>query len=199
VKAFVEVTGVVAVLDRADVDTDQIIPKQFLKRIERSGYGEFLFFDWMKDPAFALRQPAARGASILLTGRNFGCGSSREHAAWALEDAGFRAILAPSFGDIFHTNALKTGLVPVELDEAVLAQITGLLADDPELTVDLEACELRHAGGFRVGFAFDPFAREMLLEGLDEIALTLRREPDIARFERAHRAGIDTRALAAGG
>jgi 3-isopropylmalate/(R)-2-methylmalate dehydratase small subunit len=199
VKAFRTVSGVVAVLDRADVDTDQIIPKQFLKRIERSGYGEFLFFDWMKDPAFELRQPAVQGATILLTGRNFGCGSSREHAAWALEDAGFRAILAPSFGDIFHTNALKTGLVPVELDEPVLAEIHGLLRDDPELTVDLEACEVRHSGGFTVGFDFDPFAREMLLEGLDEVALTLRREEAIARFERAHPAGFDTRALAAGG
>ena len=110
-------------LDRADVDTDQIIPKQFLKRIERSGYGEFLFFDWMKDPEFELRQPEDEGAAILVAGRNFGCGSSREHAAWALEDAGFRVVLAPSFGDIFHTNAIKTGLAPIELAEDELDRI----------------------------------------------------------------------------
>ena len=115
-----QVTGRAAVLERADVDTDQIIPKQFLKRIERSGYGEFLFFDWMKDPAFVLRRPELAGAAILVAGRNFGCGSSREHAAWALEDYGFRAVLAPSFGDIFRTNAIKSGLAPIEVPEAEL-------------------------------------------------------------------------------
>jgi 3-isopropylmalate/(R)-2-methylmalate dehydratase small subunit len=196
VREFRRVTGTVAVLDRADIDTDQIIPKQFLKRIERSGYGEFLFFDWMKDPDFALRRPASRGASILLTGRNFGCGSSREHAAWALEDAGFRAVLAPSFGDIFHANALKTGLVPIELDEEVLAVIRDALAGDNELTVDLEACELTHPGGLRIAFELDAFARDMLLDGLDEIALTLRREEQISRYEASHRPRFDTRALA---
>ena len=113
-----QVTGRAAVLDRADVDTDQIIPKQFLKRIERSGYGEFLFFDWMKDPDFELHRPEYQGAEILVAGRNFGCGSSREHAAWALEDYGFRVVLAPSFGDIFRSNAVKTGLAPLELPEA---------------------------------------------------------------------------------
>ena len=118
-----QVTGKAAVLDRVDVDTDQIIPKQFLKRIERSGYGEFLFYDWMKDPAFELRRPENDGAAILVTGRNFGCGSSREHAAWALEDAGFRVVLAPSFGDIFHTNAIKTGLAPIELAEEELDRV----------------------------------------------------------------------------
>jgi 3-isopropylmalate/(R)-2-methylmalate dehydratase small subunit len=199
VRAFRSDTGRAVVLDRADVDTDQIIPKQFLKRIERSGYGEFLFFDWMKDPGFELARPSARGASILVTGRNFGCGSSREHAAWALEDAGFRVILAPSYGDIFHTNALKTGLLPIELDEDVLARTREALADDPELTVDLEACEIRHAGGLCVAFTVDPFAREMLLDGLDEISLTLRREQAIAAFESVHAVGIDTRTLAAAG
>jgi 3-isopropylmalate/(R)-2-methylmalate dehydratase small subunit len=183
-------------LDRADVDTDQIIPKQFLKRIERSGYGEFLFFDWMKDANFELRRPEAQGASILLAGRNFGCGSSREHAAWALEDAGFRVVIAPSFGDIFHQNALKSGLVPIELDGESLVQLKQAILADNELTVDLEGLELRHAGGLSLRFSFEPFAREMLLEGLDEIALTLRREREIARYEAAHPAKIDTLTLA---
>jgi 3-isopropylmalate/(R)-2-methylmalate dehydratase small subunit len=195
-RAFRRVSAPVAVLDRADVDTDQIIPKQFLKRIERSGYGEYLFFDWMKDPDFELRRPEFAGAAILLAGRNFGCGSSREHAAWALEDAGFRAVLAPSFGDIFHQNALKTGLAVVELDETALAELRAALGELNELTVDLESCEISHPGGLRLGFAFDPFAREMLLEGLDEIALTLRRDQAIAAFEEGHPAGIDTRPLA---
>jgi 3-isopropylmalate/(R)-2-methylmalate dehydratase small subunit len=196
VREFRRVTGVVALLDRADVDTDQIIPKQFLKRIERSGYGEFLFFDWMKDPDFELRRPAYRGASILLAGRNFGCGSSREHAAWALEDAGFRVVLAPSFGDIFHTNALKTGLAPIELDEEALAPIRGALARSNELTVDLVTCEISHSDGLSIPFRFDPFARSMLLDGLDEIALTLRRGEQIARYESVTTARFDTRALA---
>jgi 3-isopropylmalate/(R)-2-methylmalate dehydratase small subunit len=190
------VTGRAAVLDRVDVDTDQIIPKQFLKRIERSGYGEFLFFDWMKDPAFELRRPEYEGASILVTGRNFGCGSSREHAAWALEDAGFRVVLAPSFGDIFHTNATKTGLAPIELSEAELDQIKDALAGENELTVDLEAREISHPGGLRIGFRFDDFARHMLIEGLDDIALTLTRADRITAFEQAHPAPIDTGALA---
>ena len=190
-----QVTGRVAVLDRADVDTDQIIPKQFLKRIERSGYGEFLFYDWMKDPEFELRRPEYEGAQILVTGRNFGCGSSREHAAWALEDAGFRAVLAPSFGDIFRTNATKTGLVPIELDEAELAELKQALAADNRLTVDLEALELTHPGGLRIVFAFDEFDRQLLLHGLDDIALTLQRADRIAAYEQAHAARVDTTAL----
>ena len=195
-REFRSETGVCVLLDRADVDTDQIIPKQFLKRIERSGYGEFLFFDWMKDANFELRRPEAQGASILLAGRNFGCGSSREHAAWALEDAGFRVVIAPSFGDIFHQNALKSGLVPIELDGESLVQLKQAILADNELTVDLEGLELRHAGGLSLRFSFEPFAREMLLEGLDEIALTLRREREIARYEAAHPAKIDTLTLA---
>ncbi len=127
-RALRQVTGRVAVLDRADIDTDQIIPKQFLKRIERSGYGEFLFFDWMKDPAFELNRPEYRGAAILVTGRNFGCGSSREHAAWALEDAGFRIVLAPSYADIFWSNATKSGIAPIALAEDDLARIKGAVA-----------------------------------------------------------------------
>src|SRR3954454_9677342 len=131
-RALRAVAGTVAVLDRPDVDTDQIIPKQFLKRIERSGYGQYLFFDWMKDPAFELH--AYPGASILLAGRNFGCGSSREHAAWALDDYGFRVVIAPSFGDIFHTNAVKTGLAPVAVPAAELARVVSAVAARNELT-----------------------------------------------------------------
>lgn len=145
-----------------------------------------------------MRRPEAEGASILLTGRNFGCGSSREHAAWALEDAGFRVILAPSFGDIFHQNALKTGLLPIELDEPTLARLRAALASVAELTVDLETCELRHADGLRIPFVFEPFAREMLLEGLDEIALTLRRGEQIDAYEASHPGRFDTRSLTAG-
>jgi len=195
VRALQRVTGKAAVLDRPDVDTDQIIPKQFLKRIERSGYGEFLFFDWMKDPDFELRRPEYEGAQILVAGRNFGCGSSREHAAWALEDAGYRVVLAPSFGDIFHTNATKTGLAPIELPEAELAEIKAALARRNELTVDLEALELTHPDGLRVPFEFDEFARHMLVNGLDEIGLTLQREASIAAYEQAHPARFDTSLL----
>ncbi len=146
-KPLRQVSGRAAILDRPDVDTDQIIPKQFLKRIERSGYGEFLFFDWMKDPDFELRRPEYEGAQILVAGRNFGCGSSREHAAWSLEDAGFRVVLAPSFGDIFRTNATKTGMAPIVLPEDALEQIKAALAAQNELTVDLEALEIRHPNG----------------------------------------------------
>ncbi|HEY4349452.1 MAG TPA: 3-isopropylmalate dehydratase small subunit [Gaiellaceae bacterium] len=189
------VTGRSAVLDRVDIDTDQIIPKQFLKRIERSGYGEFLFFDWMKDPEFELRRPEYAEASILIAGRNFGCGSSREHAAWALEDAGFRFVLAPSFGDIFHQNAIKSGLAPIELDHDALERIKAAIAGTNELTVDLEALEITHADGLRIPFEFETFARHMLLNGLDDIALTLGREDRISDFESRVPAPFDTRSL----
>jgi 3-isopropylmalate/(R)-2-methylmalate dehydratase small subunit len=178
VKAFRSVTSRAVVLDRPDVDTDQIIPKQFLKRIERSGFGEFLFFDWRKDPGFELN--AQRGR-ILLTGRNFGCGSSREHAPWALQDYGFDAIVAPSFGDIFRQNSLKIGLLVVELPADQVRELMARARAGEELTVDLKA---KTAGGFP--FEIDDFTRECLLEGLDEIALTLRDEPAIAAYERAH-------------
>jgi 3-isopropylmalate/(R)-2-methylmalate dehydratase small subunit len=191
-----QVTGPAAILERPDVDTDQIIPKQFLKRIERSGYGEFLFFDWMKDPDFELRRPEYEGAQILVAGRNFGCGSSREHAAWSLEDAGFRIVLAPSYGDIFRTNATKTGMAPIVLPEAALEQIKAALAEQNELTVDLEALEIRHPNGLSIPFEFDPFARHNLLEGLDDIGLTLKREESIAAYEAAHLPRIDTLTLA---
>jgi 3-isopropylmalate/(R)-2-methylmalate dehydratase small subunit len=195
-KPLRQVTGRAAVLDRVDVDTDQIIPKQFLKRIERSGYGEFLFYDWMKDPGFELRRPEYEGAAILVAGRNFGCGSSREHAAWALEDAGFRVVLAPSFGDIFHTNATKAGMAPIEVSEADLDRIKAAVDEENELTVDLEALEIRHPNSLAVPFEFDEFVRHMLLEGLDEIGLTLERAGAIAAFEEAHPARIDTAAAA---
>ena len=175
------VEGRVAVLDRPDVDTDQIIPKQFLKRIERTGYGEFLFFDWMKDPDFELHKYS--DASILVAGRNFGCGSSREHAAWALEDYGFKAVLAPSFGDIFRNNAVKSGLAPVAVDtDAILAAVEV----ENTLTVDLEALEVRHPSGLAVPFELDPYDQETLVGGLDDIARTLQREGEIARYEASH-------------
>ncbi len=177
-KSFRKVTSRGVVLDRPDVDTDQIIPKQFLKRIERSGFGEFLFFDWRKDPDFELNHQEGK---ILLAGRNFGCGSSREHAPWALEDYGFEAIVAPSYGDIFRQNALKTGLLPVQLPEHQVRELMDRARAGEEITVDLEE---KIAGGFP--FAIDDFTRDCLLGGLDEIALTLRDEAAIAAYEAAH-------------
>ena len=195
-KPLRQVTARAAILDRPDVDTDQIIPKQFLKRIERSGYGEFLFFDWMKDPEFELRRPGFEGAQILVAGRNFGCGSSREHAAWALEDAGYRVVLAPSFGDIFRTNATKIGMAPIVVAQDDLDRIKSALAERNELTVDLEALEIRHPDGLTVPFMFDEFARHNLLEGLDDIGLTLQREDRIGAYEAAHAPRVDTLSLA---
>jgi 3-isopropylmalate/(R)-2-methylmalate dehydratase small subunit len=181
------ITGRVAVLDRPDVDTDQIIPKQFLKRIERTGFGEFLFYDWAQDPDFELNRPEARDAKILLTGRNFGCGSSREHAPWALQDRGFEAIVAPSFGDIFRTNCVKIGLLPIVLPQH---EVKELMQEDGELTIDLEEQTI---GLF--SFEFDPFERHCLLEGLDDIARALQHEEEIAAFEAANPARFATTAL----
>jgi 3-isopropylmalate/(R)-2-methylmalate dehydratase small subunit len=189
VKPFRRTTGRVAVLDRADIDTDQIVPKQFLKRIERTGFGEFLFFDWAKDLDFELNRPEAQGANILLTGRNFGCGSSREHAAWALQDYGFEVIVAPSFGHIFRTNSLKIGLLPVALPEEQLRELMAA-GSGAELAVDLEEQTI---GPHR--FELDAFDRRRLLEGLDEIGLTLQHEAEIAAFEAAHPSPIATTAL----
>jgi 3-isopropylmalate/(R)-2-methylmalate dehydratase small subunit len=175
-KSFARVTSPPVVLDRNDVDTDQIIPKQFLKRIERTGFGEFLFFDWRKDPAFELNHQTGR---ILIAGRNFGCGSSREHAPWALEDYGFDVVIAPSFGDIFRQNSLKIGLLPVQLPEE---QVRELMTRD-EITVDLET---RTVDEF--SFELDDFTRDCLLNGWDDISLTLRHEDAITAFEAAARA-----------
>jgi 3-isopropylmalate/(R)-2-methylmalate dehydratase small subunit len=190
------VEGRVAVLDRPDVDTDQIIPKQFLKRIERTGYGAFLFYDWMKDPAFELHRPEYAGASILMAGRNFGCGSSREHAAWALEDYGFQAVLAPSFGDIFRSNAAKSGVAAVVVAPRELAALRAALVTRNELVVDLEGLEVRHPAGLIVPFALDPYDQETLVAGLDDIARTLVREAEIAAYEAVHPARVDATALA---
>jgi 3-isopropylmalate/(R)-2-methylmalate dehydratase small subunit len=181
---FTRVTAVVAPLDRANVDTDQIIPKQFLKRIERSGYGPFLFYDWRRSGDFILDRPEYRGAAVLVTGANFGCGSSREHAVWSLLDAGFRAVIAPSFGDIFKSNSFRCGLLPVELPESQVAELIRLATEEPgmEVTVDLAAQRI-DAGGFQTSFVVDSFNRECLLNGWDEIALTLRQDSAIAGFE----------------
>jgi 3-isopropylmalate/(R)-2-methylmalate dehydratase small subunit len=181
---FTRVTGVLAPLDRANVDTDQIIPKQFLKRIERSGYGPFLFYDWRRDGGFILDRPEYRGAAVLVTGDNFGCGSSREHAAWSLLDAGFRAVIAPSFADIFKSNSFRCGLLPVELPEPAVRQLIDLAVQAPgmEITVDLDRRRVA-GGGFEATFTIDPFFRECLLNGWDEVALTLRQDADIAGYE----------------
>jgi len=179
--------GLVAPLPRADVDTDQIIPKQFLKRIERHGFGECLFFDWRSDPDFVLNQPRYRGASILVAGKNFGCGSSREHAAWALLDAGFRAIIAPSFADIFLANCTSNGIAAIASTDDVIAELTNRAQsrEGYRLSVDLELCEFRDDDGFVAKFTIDGFRRNRLLHGLDEIGITLRDEGAIAAYEAA--------------
>lgn len=197
-QSFTTHTGTVALLQRDNVDTDQIIPKQFLKRIERTGYGDFLFFDWRYDgegkpnSAFSLNAPHYAGASILLAGRNFGCGSSREHAVWALRDYGFHAVIAPSFADIFANNCIKNGLPPVVLAANEIAELVSRsnaqplpLKNKQQLTVkiDLQECTVSSAGGFSAKFEIEPFRRMCLLEGLDEIGMTLKHEADIAAYE----------------
>jgi 3-isopropylmalate/(R)-2-methylmalate dehydratase small subunit len=173
------VSGGIAVLDRPDVDTDQIIPKQFLKSIARTGFEEALFAEWMEDPGFELRRPEYAGARILVAGPNFGCGSSREHAAWALRDYGFDVIIAPSFSDIFRTNAFKNGLLVIELRPGLIRE----LMDERELTVDLEASRIVTTDGHELLFEIDDFARHCLLNVLDDIALTLEHEDEIAAYE----------------
>lgn len=191
---FVRHAGKVAALPRANVDTDQIIPKQFLKVVERTGLGPALFYDWRyradgtPNPDFELNRPAARGASILITGANFGCGSSREHAAWALADAGFRTIVAPSFADIFFANCCQNGLLPVRLDSREIDELLRrceAAGGEYSLTVDLEQQSVDDGRGFRARFELDPYRRQMLLRGLDEIGRTLLEEPRIAAFEAA--------------
>jgi 3-isopropylmalate/(R)-2-methylmalate dehydratase small subunit len=184
--------GGVAPLRRNHVDTDQIIPKQFLKRIERTGFGPFLFYDWRRgadgqlDPAFVLNQPRYAGASILVAGPNFGCGSSREHAAWALADAGFRVVIAPSFADIFRANAIGNGMLPVALPEAAVDTLLDRAEsqDAYAVEIDLERCEVRDAHGVVGRFALDEASRQRLLQGLDEIDLILAHEPEISAFEK---------------
>jgi len=192
----------VAPLDRINVDTDQIIPKQFLKRIERTGFGQFLFYDWRfaadgkKDSGFVLDEPRYEGASIMVAGRNFGCGSSREHAVWALTDFGFRAVISSSFADIFANNSTKNGFLTVRLSESEVAELMRRSGevDDYEVTVDLEQCEVRDDRGFRAKFPMDEFVRHCLLNGLDDIGLTLQHEAEIAKYETLHPApaALDT-------
>jgi len=191
-------TGRVAPLHRANIDTDQIIPKQFLKRIERTGFGEFLLFDWRRtsdgkhDPSFVLNHPRYSGASVLVAGKNFGCGSSREHAVWALEDFGFRVLIAPSFADIFANNCVKNGVLTVVLSEGEVGEIARRATelDNYEITIDLEQCEVHDDHGLTAAFQIDEFTRHCLLEGLDDIGLTLQHEAEIAAYESRHAAPI---------
>jgi 3-isopropylmalate/(R)-2-methylmalate dehydratase small subunit len=181
-------------MDRANVDTDQIIPKQFLKRIERTGFGEFLFWDWARNedgsinPDFELNRPEAQGASVLVVRRNFGCGSSREHAPWALEDWGFRVLIAPSFADIFYNNCFKNGMLPIVLSEEQVDELFRRATANPDysLTADLETCTLSDHDGLSIPFEVESFRRQCLLNGLDDIGLTLEHEDKIAAYERAH-------------
>jgi 3-isopropylmalate/(R)-2-methylmalate dehydratase small subunit len=191
VEPFTVVTGIVAPLDRPNVDTDQIIPKQFLKRVERTGFGEFAFFDWRylpdggPNPEFELNRPGYEGARILVAGRNFGCGSSREHAVWALREYGFRALIAPSFADIFYNNCIQNGVLPVVLAEERVQELIRKAEERPgyELTVDLEQQALSDADALRQPFDIAPFVRERLLNGLDDIGLTLKLGSKISAFE----------------
>jgi 3-isopropylmalate/(R)-2-methylmalate dehydratase small subunit len=191
---FRTLTALAAPLDRTNVDTDQIIPKQFLKRIERTGYGEFLFFDWRRtangdpNPQFELNDPRYAGAQILIAGKNFGCGSSREHAAWALSDYGFRAVIAPTFADIFFSNAGKNGIVLARLSEEQVAELmrNAQTIAGYKLTVSLEHQTVTDNAGFKATFEIDPFRKFCLMEGLDDIGLTLRHESALDKFETNH-------------
>jgi len=191
---FTKVTGVAAPMDRANVDTDQIIPKQFLKRIERTGFGQFLFFDWRfnedgsPNPAFELNLDRNKQAQILLARRNFGSGSSREHAVWAIADYGIRSVIAPSFADIFYGNCFKNGTLPIQLSEQQVEDLFQRAAASPEyqLTVDLESCTVSDSNGFHATFSIEPFRRHCLLHGLDDIGLTLENEAKITEFEESH-------------
>ena len=195
-KAFVKHEGLVAALDRVNVDTDQIIPKQFLKRIERTGFDDCLFFDWRflpdgsPDPAFELNQRRYAGATILLTGANFGCGSSREHAPWALNDYGFRAIIAPSFADIFYNNCFKNGMLPIRLPEAEVEDLFRRVKEMEgyRLAIDLEGQRITSDDGLELTFEVDPFRKQCLLEALDDIGMTLQHEDEILNYEAKRRA-----------
>lgn len=195
-KPFTTHTGIVATLDRVNVDTDQIIPKQFLKRITRTGFDDALFFDWRflpdgsLNPDFEINQPRFQGASILLTRANFGCGSSREHAPWALNDYGFRVVIAPSFADIFFNNCFKNGMVPIRLSEAQVEELfqRTKAQEGYQLTVDLAQQTISDDAGLNIGFEVDPFRRDCLLKGLDDIGLTLQYADKIAAYEAARTA-----------
>ncbi|MGQ5206332.1 3-isopropylmalate dehydratase small subunit [Bacillus subtilis] len=192
-------TGKAAVLNRINVDTDQIIPKQFLKRIERTGYGRFAFFDWRYDangepnPEFELNQPVYQGASILIAGENFGCGSSREHAPWALDDYGFKIIIAPSFADIFHQNCFKNGMLPIRMPYDNWKQLVGQYENQSlQMTVDLEKQLIHDSEGNQISFEVDPHWKEMLINGYDEISLTLLLEDEIKQFESQRSSWLQT-------
>ena len=185
--------GLVAPLDKVDVDTDQIIPKQFLKRVERTGFGEFLFYDWRStpegkpNPEFVLNQPRYAGTSVVVSGRNFGCGSSREHAVWAIMQHGFRVVIAPSFADIFSNNSSKNGLALIRLAHDEVAELLqrATKIEHYTVTVDLEQCRVTDRHGFSAAFTMDPAIRKRLMEGLDDIAITLQHEADIRKYEEA--------------
>ena len=202
-KPFTAHRGRVAPLDRVNVDTDQIIPKQFLKRIEKTGFGQFVFYDWRfgadgkKNTDFVLDEPRYQGASVLVAGKNFGCGSSREHAVWALADFGFRAVISSSFADIFANNSTKNGFLTVRLsdDEVSIVMKRAQQIEGYELTVDLEECEVGDEQGFRAKFPIDEFVRHCLLHGLDDIGLTLQHEAGIAAYETLHPASGALKAL----
>ena len=198
-QSFTKHSGVVAPMDRSNVDTDQIIPKQFLKRIERTGFGQFLFNDWRflsdgtPDPSFELNRPEAEGATILLARRNFGCGSSREHAPWALADYGFRCVIAPTFADIFYSNCFSNSILPIRLSEEDVEQLFELAkaatagnAGKYELNIDLNECTLFDNNSFQRSFEVEPFRRRCLLEGLDNISLSLKHTDEISAWEKAH-------------
>ena len=193
-KPFTKHNGLVVPMDRSDVDTDQLVPKQFLKRIERSGFGKFLFFDWRylddgsDNPEFELNRPEYKGATILLARRNFGCGSSREHAPWGIADYGFRVVIASSFADIFFNNSFKNGILLIRFSEETIDDLFKRTAAHPgyRLTVDLEKKEITDDFGLSLPFEIDDFRRTRLLNGLDDIALTLQHEAEIAAYEKAH-------------
>ena len=198
-QSFTKHSGVVAPMDRSNVDTDQIIPKQFLKRIERTGFGQFLFNDWRflsdgtPDPSFELNRPEAEGATILLARRNFGCGSSREHAPWALADYGFRCVIAPTFADIFYSNCFSNSILPIRLSEEDVEQLFELAKASTasntgkyELNIDLNECTLFDNNSFQRSFEVEPFRRRCLLEGLDNISLSLKHTDEISAWEKAH-------------
>lgn len=197
-EAFKKITGTVAPVDRVNVDTDAIIPKQFLKRIERTGFGQFLFYEWRFDeegndnPSFEMNKPRYQGASVLISRANFGCGSSREHAPWAIMDYGFRVVIAPSYADIFYNNCFKNGILPIKLSEEQVDDLFARTAnhDGYQLTVDLESKTLSDEFGLSISFDLDEHRRQFLLQGLDDIGLTLQHADEISAYEERHAAKL---------